>query len=136
MWELGVPLIEIVVRTTIIYFVFLLLLRLSGKRQLGQFTLFDIALVLLAANALQPAMTGPDQSVTGGVIIVVTIFALNHVVAEARVRIPVVKRLLEPQRRSSDAMASGWRRLSNSRASMKGTLKPHSGSTALNGSTR
>jgi len=96
MWELGVPLIEIVVRTTIIYLVFLLLLRLSGKRQLGQFTLFDIALVLLAANALQPAMTGADQSVTGGVIIVITIFALNRLVAEARVRIPIVKRLLEP----------------------------------------
>ena len=95
MWELGVPPIEIVVRTAIIYLVFLLLLRLSGKRQLGQFTLFDIALVLLAANALQPAMTGPDQSVTGGVIIVITIFALNRLVAEARVRIPIVKRLLE-----------------------------------------
>lgn len=98
MWELSVPLIEIVVRTTIIYFVFLLLLRLSGKRQLGQFTLFDIALVLLAANALQPAMTGADQSVTGGVIIVITIFTLNRLVAEARVRVPIVKRLLEFQK--------------------------------------
>jgi uncharacterized membrane protein YcaP (DUF421 family) len=97
MWELGVPLIEIVVRTSIIYLVFLALLRLSGKRQLGQFTLFDIALVLLAANALQPAMTGADQSVTGGVIIVITIFALNRLVAEARVRIPIVKDLLEPK---------------------------------------
>lgn len=98
MWELGVPLIEIVVRTTIIYLVFLLLLRLSGKRQLGQFTLFDIALVLLAANALQPAMTGADQSVTGGVIIVITIFTLNRLVAAARVRVPIVKRLLEFQK--------------------------------------
>ena len=95
MWELGVPVIEIVVRTAIIYLLFLVFLRLSGKRQLGQFTLFDIALVLLAANALQPAMTGPDQSVTGGVIIIVTMFTLNRLVAEARLRIPVVRRLLE-----------------------------------------
>jgi uncharacterized membrane protein YcaP (DUF421 family) len=95
MWQLGVPPIEIVARTTIIYLVFLALLRLSGKRQIGQFTLFDIALVLLAANALQPAMTGPDQSITGGVIIVITIFGLNRLVAEARVRIPIVQRLLE-----------------------------------------
>jgi uncharacterized membrane protein YcaP (DUF421 family) len=87
--------IELVVRTTIIYLLFLVLLRLSGKRQLGQFTLFDIALVLLAANALQPAMTGPDQSITGGVIIVITIFLLNRLIAEARVRIPFVQRLLE-----------------------------------------
>jgi uncharacterized membrane protein YcaP (DUF421 family) len=95
MWQLGVTPIELVVRTTIIYLLFLVLLRLSGKRQLGQFTLFDIALVLLAANALQPAMTGPDQSVTGGVIIVITIFALNRLIAEARVRIPFVQQLLE-----------------------------------------
>ena len=93
--NLGVPALEIVVRTTIIYLLFLLFLRLSGKRQLGQFTLFDIALVLLAANALQPAMTGPDQSVTGGLIIIVTMFALNRLIAEARLRIPAVRRLLE-----------------------------------------
>ena len=86
MWQLAISPIELVVRTTIIYLLFLVSLRLSGKRQLGQFTLFDIALVLLAANALQPAMTGPDQSITGGAIIVVTIFSLNRVVAEARLR--------------------------------------------------
>jgi uncharacterized membrane protein YcaP (DUF421 family) len=95
MWQLAVSPIEIVVRTTIIYLLFLVSLRISGKRQLGQFTLFDIALVLLAANALQPAMTGPDQSITGGAIIVVTIFSLNRLVAEARLRIPMVRRLLE-----------------------------------------
>jgi uncharacterized membrane protein YcaP (DUF421 family) len=96
-WQLSVSPIELVLRTAIIYLLFLVFLRLSGKRQLGQFTLFDIALVLLAANALQPAMTGPDQSVTGGVIIVITIFSLNRVVAEARLRIPMVRRLLEFQ---------------------------------------
>lgn len=93
--NLGVSPLELVVRTAIIYLLFLAFLRLSGKRQLGQFTLFDIALVLLAANALQPAMTGPDQSVTGGVIIIITMFAVNRLVAEARLRIPMVRRLLE-----------------------------------------
>jgi uncharacterized membrane protein YcaP (DUF421 family) len=95
MWQLSVTPIELVVRTTIIYMLFLVSLRISGKRQLGQFTLFDIALVLLAANALQPAMTGPDQSVTGGLIIIVTIFTLNRLVAEARLRSRFVQRLLE-----------------------------------------
>jgi uncharacterized membrane protein YcaP (DUF421 family) len=74
---------------------FLGALRLSGKREIGQFTLFDLAMVLLVANALQPAMTGADQSVLGGVIILATIFALNRLVAVARVRIPFVRRVLE-----------------------------------------
>ncbi len=95
MWQLGISPLELVLRTTIIYILFFGALRLSGKRELGQFTLFDLALVLLAANALQPAITGSDQSILGGAVILATIFVLNRLVAEARVRIPFVRKLLE-----------------------------------------
>src|ERR1035437_5287069 len=95
MWTLGTPAIEIVIRSAVIYAVFFGALRLFGKREIGQFTLFDLALVLLAANALQPAMTGPDQPIAGGFIIVATIFTLNRGVAALRVRSPLVRRLLE-----------------------------------------
>ena len=61
MWTLGIPAIEMVMRAALIYLTYLAGLRLFGKREIGQFTLFDLALVLLAANALQPAMTGPDS---------------------------------------------------------------------------
>jgi uncharacterized membrane protein YcaP (DUF421 family) len=97
MWQLGVNPLELVARTAIIYVLFFGALRLSGKREIGQFTLFDLALVLLVANALQPAMTGPDQSVLGGAIILATIFILNRLVSEARVRVPFVRRILEFQ---------------------------------------
>ena len=59
MWTLGVPPLELVIRAALIYVVFFGALRLFGKREIGQFTLFDLALVLIAANALQPAITGP-----------------------------------------------------------------------------
>ncbi len=95
MWELGVSPLELVARTTAVYVLFIGALRLSGKREIGQFTLFDLAMVLLVANALQPAMTGSDQSVLGGAIILATIFVLNRIVAEARVRVPLVRRILE-----------------------------------------
>ena len=95
MWDLGVNPLELVARTAIIYALFFGALRLSGKREIGQFTVFDLALVLLVANALQPAMTGADQSVPGGAIILATIFVLNRVVSEARIRIPFVRRVLE-----------------------------------------
>jgi uncharacterized membrane protein YcaP (DUF421 family) len=64
----GVPPLELVIRAALIYVVFFGALRLFGKREIGQFTLFDLALVLIAANALQPAITGPDSSITGGLI--------------------------------------------------------------------
>jgi uncharacterized membrane protein YcaP (DUF421 family) len=91
----GVNPLELVVRTVIVYAVFIFVLRAFGKRELGQFTIFDLALLLLAANALQPAMTGPDTSVLGGVVILATIFALNWFTAVLRERVPSARRLLE-----------------------------------------
>ena len=95
MWTLGTPALELVIRAALIYVVFFGALRLFGKREIGQFTLFDLALVLLAANALQPAVTGPDASIPGGLIVILTLFVLNRGVAALRVRSPLVRRLLE-----------------------------------------
>jgi uncharacterized membrane protein YcaP (DUF421 family) len=94
-WTFGVPPLELVIRSLAVYAIFLAALRVSGKRELGQFTIFDLAAVLLAANALQPAITGPDASLPGAVVILVTLFGTNHLVASARRRFPVVRRLLD-----------------------------------------
>jgi uncharacterized membrane protein YcaP (DUF421 family) len=95
MWTLAIPPLELVARTALVYFTFVLALRLSGKRELGQLTIFDLALVLLAANALQPAITGPDASIPGAAIILATIFGLNRLVAFGRRRSRVLRRILE-----------------------------------------
>ena len=54
----GHVLIEIALRTTVIYAVILLGVRLSGKREVGQMTPFDLTLLLLISNSVQNAMTG------------------------------------------------------------------------------
>ncbi len=95
MWTLGAPIPELVVRAALIYAVFFGALRLFGKREIGQFTLFDLALVLLAANALQPAITGSDASITGGLVVILTLFLLNWGVSLLRVRFAWVRRVLE-----------------------------------------
>ena len=95
MWNLGTPVLELVFRATVIYLVFLVALRLFGKREIGQFTPFDLALVLLIANALQPAITGPDNSLLGGLILVATLFLLNRLIAFLRDRSPLIRRLLD-----------------------------------------
>ena len=97
MFIFGVHPLELVARTAIVYVVFVLVLRVFGKRELGQFTIFDLALLLLAANALQPAMTGPDTSVGAGRVILATIFALNWLTAMARERIPAFREVLAPE---------------------------------------
>lgn len=95
MWHLSVSPLELIARSVIVFIAFLIALRIFGKREVGQFTYFDLALILLVANALQPAMTGPDSSLPGGLIILATIFGMNRGVAELRERVPLVRRLLE-----------------------------------------
>jgi uncharacterized membrane protein YcaP (DUF421 family) len=75
-------LVGIAIRTTLIYVVVLLGMRLSGKREVGQMTPFDLTLLLLLSNAVQNAMTGPDTSVLGGVVAAVTLLSLNYLIAE------------------------------------------------------
>jgi uncharacterized membrane protein YcaP (DUF421 family) len=97
MWQLAVPWWELVLRPAAVYLALLLMLRVFGKREVGQFTLFDLVLILLVANAVQPAMTGADTSLVGGFIIIVTLIGVNLLVSTARQRIPLVARLLESQ---------------------------------------
>ena len=95
-FRLGIPWTHLVIRAVIIYVVFFIGLRLFGKRELGQFTTFDLVLVLLVANALQPAITGPDNSVTGGVIIITILLVFNRMVALVRNRWPWFDALIDP----------------------------------------
>jgi len=75
-------LIYISLRTSVIYAVVLLGMRLSGKREVGQMTPFDLTLLLLLSNAVQNAMTGPDTSVLGGIVAAATLLLPNFLVAE------------------------------------------------------
>ena len=60
-----------------IYVALLVALRVFGKREVGQFTLYDLVFILLVANAMQPAITGPDNSIGGGMILIVALVAVN-----------------------------------------------------------
>jgi uncharacterized membrane protein YcaP (DUF421 family) len=82
MYPGGHVLIGIALRTTVVYLVILLGVRLSGKREVGQMTPFDLTLLLLLSNAVQNAMTGPDTSILGGVIAASTLLVLNYLIAE------------------------------------------------------
>jgi uncharacterized membrane protein YcaP (DUF421 family) len=91
----DIPAWELVVRSIAIYVVMVLALRVFGKREIGQLTLFDLVLVLLVANAVQPAMTGPDTSLGGGMLIILTLVLSDRAVAEARRRLPWLRRVLD-----------------------------------------
>ena len=78
----GHVLLQIALRTGVIYLVVLIGVRLSGKREVGQMTPFDLTLLLLLSNSVQNAMTGPDTSLAGGVVAACTLLLMNYVVAD------------------------------------------------------
>ncbi len=73
---------EIFVRTVVIYLVVLIGVRLSGKREVGQMTPFDLTLLLLISNSVQNAMTGPDTSLAGGIVAAITLLLMNSIVGK------------------------------------------------------
>ena len=78
MWKLALPWWEFVVRGVIVYAFLILILRITGKRQVGQLAPFDLVLLLVLSNAVQNSMNGGDNSVTGGLISATTLIAVNY----------------------------------------------------------
>ena len=78
----GHVLLQILLRTGAIYLLVLIGVRLSGKREVGQMTPFDLTLLLLLSNSVQNAMTGPDTSLMGGAVAACTLLLLNYVLAD------------------------------------------------------
>lgn len=95
MWTLSVPWWELVARGIIIYFFLLVLLRVTGKRQVGQLSPFDLVLLLVLSNAVQNAMNAGDNSVTGGLIVAATLVGLNYFVGLATYKSKKLESLVE-----------------------------------------
>ena len=88
-------LIAIAGRAAVVYIALLAGLRVRGKRELGQMTVFDLVVVLLLANAVQNAMVGSDTSVQGGLVAAFVLLVVNRLVAAARLHSGVWGRLIE-----------------------------------------
>jgi uncharacterized membrane protein YcaP (DUF421 family) len=95
MFELGSALWVIVARSVLVYLAVFLGLRLAGKRELGQMTVFDLVVVLLISNAVQNAMVGPDLSVQGGIVAAATLLGLDRLAATLRLHGGAWGRLIE-----------------------------------------
>jgi uncharacterized membrane protein YcaP (DUF421 family) len=88
-------LLTIAGRAAIVYVALLIGLRLMGKREIGQMTVFDLVVVLLLSNAVQNAMVGPDTSVQGGLVAAFVLLVANRAVAAARLHSAAWGRLIE-----------------------------------------
>jgi uncharacterized membrane protein YcaP (DUF421 family) len=95
MWQMSIPWWEFALRGLIVYVFLMVLLRITGRRQVGQLAPFDLVLLLVLSNALQNAMNGGDNSVTGGVLSALTLVCLNWLVGYVVFRYKRLARVIE-----------------------------------------
>jgi uncharacterized membrane protein YcaP (DUF421 family) len=81
MWALSFPLWQFVVRAIVVYVAVVILLRLGGKREIGQMGAGEFVAILLISNAVQNSMNGGDNSITGGIVLAATIIILSVLLA-------------------------------------------------------
>jgi uncharacterized membrane protein YcaP (DUF421 family) len=84
-----------VLRGLIIYFILLVILRVSGRRTLGQMTTFDFVLLLIIAETTQQALLGEDFSLTNAGLLIVTLMVIDIGLSLLRERWPRLNRIIE-----------------------------------------
>src|SRR6476661_5344528 len=97
MFGIHAPFWQIVLRSAIVYVAVVIGMRVTGRRQLGQMTPFDLVLILLIANAVQNAMVGTDVTIFGGLTAAATLLVMNQATGQIIERIPRFGRVLQGQ---------------------------------------
>lgn len=95
MWNMTVGWLELIIRSCAVYIFLLAILRISGKRQIGQMAPFDLVLLLVLSNAVQNSMNGGDNSLIGGLISAATLVFVNYLVSIGTFRNRTLEALIE-----------------------------------------
>ena len=95
LFDLAMPWWEFVLRAVVVYVVLLAMIRISGKRTMGQFTPFDVLLIVLLGNAVQNSLLGADQSLLGGLLLAAVLITINWIVGFVSARSRMAERVIE-----------------------------------------
>ncbi len=95
LWSTAQPWWEFGLRALLVYGFLFLVLRVTGKRQVGQLSSFDLVLLLVLSNAVQNSMNAGDNSVTAGFILVLTLIGANALMGYLSYRNKKIELLIE-----------------------------------------
>ena len=95
MFHLQLPVAEKILRPIIVYVFLVACLRIFGKRELAQLNPFDLVVLLTLSNAVQNAIIGDDNSITGGMIGAFSLLAINWIVVRFLFRHQKLNQALE-----------------------------------------
>jgi len=95
MFVITLPILEKILRPVIVYFFLVVMLRLSGKRELVQLNPFDLVVLLTLSNTVQNAIIGDDNSVSGGILGATSLLAVNYLVVRFLYKHKALDQLVE-----------------------------------------
>jgi uncharacterized membrane protein YcaP (DUF421 family) len=96
LFELNVPVVELMLRGTLIYWLLFAIFRFILRRDVGAVGIADILLLVIIADASQNAMSGGYSTVAEGAVLVLTIIAWNWLLDWLSFRFTLVRRFAEP----------------------------------------
>ena len=91
----DLPILNLIVRAAVVYLSVVILLRISGKRQMGQLGATEFVAILLISNAVQNSMNGGDNSLGGGLILAAVLIALSSLISYLTYRSRAFSRIFE-----------------------------------------
>jgi uncharacterized membrane protein YcaP (DUF421 family) len=80
--------LAIAAKTALIYLFLIVGLRLLGKRELGQMSVYDLVLIVVISNSVQNAMVGSDNSLVGGLVSALILLVMNRLLTWLMVKNP------------------------------------------------
>jgi uncharacterized membrane protein YcaP (DUF421 family) len=92
---LGNNYVRIIFSTIAVYFFLILAIRLFGKKELAQLSVFDLVFILLISNVVQNAMTGPDTSLSGGLTGAAALFLVNYLLKYLEFHFPIFGKAIQ-----------------------------------------
>jgi uncharacterized membrane protein YcaP (DUF421 family) len=84
----------VVSQTLAIYFFLIIGLRILGRRQMGQLTVFDLVILIVLGSAVETAMIAGDTSLTAGLVSAAALLAANRLLSHFGLRSRRLRRLL------------------------------------------
>jgi uncharacterized membrane protein YcaP (DUF421 family) len=87
--------VRIITSTIAVYLFLIIAIRLFGKKELAQLSVFDLVFILLISNVVQNAMTGPDTTLSGGLTGAAALFIVNYLLKFLEFRFPIFSKAIQ-----------------------------------------
>lgn len=96
LFGLSLPLAEIVLRGTVMYWFLFVIFRVVVRRDIGAVGIGDVLIIVLVADAAQNALSGEYQTITDGMVLVATLIGWNVALDWLSYRFKIFRRFAEP----------------------------------------